>query len=280
MEELVMSAVSLPTIVWSGIVAAFISLAGVVLSNWSTTKRLRVQLGHDASEKQKDRLAALRKEVYVPLYADIAAAQAHLGSLASVDPTSPDFAKPVLTAISQLSRVQLVGGIEVTKHASELTAKLTETLFALTIAAKPLHEIKIDIDLADQSYDAAVQEEKRIDSEITTLRESGRPDEGRMAALHASREYYAGQRSGEATERSEGWARLNAAQPQFLEAVRSQIGELMPAQAHLLAALKTEIGVETDQTTLLAQMEANRERMERAMKATVAALAEPSSDAH
>lgn len=49
------SLLSAPTIVWSGVIAAIVSLAGaiagVVLSNKSSEKRLGAQLRHDAAER-------------------------------------------------------------------------------------------------------------------------------------------------------------------------------------------------------------------------------------
>lgn len=122
-----MSALNVPTVVWSGIVAALISLEGIVLSNWSTARRLRIQLKHDADEKLKDRLGVLRKEVYLQLYSDITALQGHLGALSSKDPTSPEFGLPVQAVNTQLAKVQLAGSEEVMRHASELQALYTES---------------------------------------------------------------------------------------------------------------------------------------------------------
>jgi hypothetical protein len=270
-----MSALNLPTIVWSGVIAALISLGGIVLSNWSTARRLRIQLEHDATEKLKDRLSVLRKEVYLQLYSDITAIQGHLGALSSKDPTSPEFGAPVQTANSQLAKVQLVGSDEVMRHASELQALYTESLFALMVAAKPLHELRIDIGLADQLYNQYLQEAQRVTNEITILNETGRPDPVKITALQRSFDSFRAQYTNYANERSASWDAYNASQSGFVDVLKEQIARVAPTQAKLMAALKNEIGVKTDVATLLNQIEANQTRMENAVKEVIARFTLP-----
>lgn len=270
-----MTALSIPTVVWSGIVAALISLGGIVLSNWSTSRRLRIQLKHDAAEKLKDRLGVLRKEVYLQLYSDITAMQGHLGALSSKDPTSPDFGAPVQATNSQLAKVQLVGSDEVMHHASELQALYTESLFALMIAAKPLHELRTDIRLADQFYNQYLQEAQRVTKEITALNETGRPDPVQILALQRSFDSFRAQYTSYADERSESWDAYNTSQNGFLQVVKDQIARVAPTQAKLMAALKNEIGVETDVAALLSRIEDNQVRMENAVKEVLVRFTPP-----
>lgn len=53
----------IPDVVWSGIVAAGMTLIGtlgaVIATNWGNTKRLRLQLEHDRTEKEKERLGTM-----------------------------------------------------------------------------------------------------------------------------------------------------------------------------------------------------------------------------
>lgn len=265
-----LTALSIPTIVWSGIVAAAISLAGVVLSNLSTAKRLRTQLNHDGNEKLKDRLGALRKEVYLQLYSDITAIQGHLGALSAKDPTSPEFSEPVQAVNAQLAKVQLVGGTEVMEHASELTALFTESLLNLMVAAKPLHELRTDISLADKFYNQYMQEALRVNGEMTALNESGRSDPARMAALQRSFENFREQYTQFSNERADAWDKYNASQSDFVSAVKRQIEQVAPTQAKLMAAIKNEIGVATDVAKLLEQLKTNQLRMENVLKGVLA----------
>lgn len=257
---------SIPTVVWSGIVAAAISLAGVILSNWSTARRLRMQLQHDSTEKLKDRLSTLRKEVYLQLYSDVTVLQGHLGALSTKDPTSPEFGAPIQAVIAQLARVQLVGGAEVMEQASELSAAFTESLFHLMVAAKPMHGLRTDIALADQFYNQDMQEAQRINAEMVTENESGHPNPSRVAALQRSLKTFRASYEQHREERDEAWQRYNASQGGFLDVVKAQIHRLAPRQAKLMAALKNEIGVPTEVSDLMARIDATEKRMEAALQ--------------
>ncbi|WP_295941473.1 hypothetical protein [uncultured Xanthomonas sp.] len=267
-----LTTLSIPTVVWSGIVAAAISLAGVVLSNLSTARRLRMQLKHDADEKLKDRLSVLRKEVYLQLYSDITTIQGHLGALSSKDPTSPEFAAPVQAVNTQLAKVQLVGSTEVTEYAAELTALFTESLCNLMLSAKPLHELRTDISIADKFYNENLQEAQRINGEMVALNESGRPDATRMAALQRSFDNFREQYTKYGKERSDAWKKYNESQSDFVGSVKKQIERVGPTQARLMAAIKNEIGVNTDVAILLDRMAAGQLRMENAIKSFLVEL--------
>ncbi len=261
---------SFPTVIWSGVIAAAISVAGVVLSNWSTARRLKIQLQHDANEKLKDRLASLRKEVYLQLYSDISVLQGHLGALSAKDPTSPEFAAPIQAVISQLARVQLVGDSDVMENAAELSAVFTESLFRLMVAAKPMHQLTMDIKLANQFYNQHMQEAQRINAEMVAQNEFGAPDPARMAALQRSFENFRGQYSAYSAERDEAWDQYNASHKGFIAELKNQVQIMAPAQARLMAALKNEIGVPTDVASLLSRVEAAQSRMEVAIQGVLA----------
>ena len=54
---------TVPAVVWSGVIAAVLTLSGVFSSNWSNTYHLKLQLEHDSNEKAKERKATLRRDV-------------------------------------------------------------------------------------------------------------------------------------------------------------------------------------------------------------------------
>ena len=65
MSNIVDFLTSIPGTVWSGFIGALIALSGVLISNRNNTERLRIQLEHDAAEKQRERITALRRDVYL-----------------------------------------------------------------------------------------------------------------------------------------------------------------------------------------------------------------------
>src|SRR5262245_53109824 len=68
----------IPDVVWSGIIASLLTLSGVLISNKSNTARLRMQLNHDAEQKERDRKATIRREVYIRAAEELVKANTHL----------------------------------------------------------------------------------------------------------------------------------------------------------------------------------------------------------
>lgn len=258
------AALSIPTIVWSGVVASFISLAGVVLSNRSSLERLKEQLRHDSGEKYRDRISELRKEVYLKLVTQMTLAGGHFGSLAGKDPTSADFAGPLQMVMSELAKAQLVGSRETAALAADMTAIYGEALVCLLVAAKPMHELKIVIKMSGDMYDQELAQAKRVLSEISVLNESGASNPAKMAALQRAIESYQQSSTQYSEERDAAWKSYHLHNKAFLQAVFKELRKITPAQIRLLSAVRAEIGLDTDVSELNRRMEANQARMERA----------------
>lgn len=267
---------SVPTVLWSGVVAAAISLsgavAGVILSNRSSERRLLSQLRHDSSEKQKDRVGLLRKEVYLQLFQELAEAGGHLGALAGKDPVKDNLGEPFQRVIGQLSKVQLVGLQQTALLAGELSSLYGEALFRLMLAAKPLHQFKVDIDLANASYQEHMGEAQRVIRERRLMLESGQLDDARFEALgrtfeHAQEQYEEARR-----ERDEAWDSYNRQQPAFMQSVFQELKLIGPAQAKLLDAMRQELGLASDLEFMLQRVQSAQDRMSSAADTLLSGL--------
>lgn len=267
---------SLPTIIWSGVIAAIISLTGavtgVLLSNKSNEQRLRDQLRHDAAEKQRERLAALRKEVYLKLFEELTAVGGHLGALAGKDPVAENLGGPLQAAMSQLGKVQLVGMQQTALLAGELSSLYGEALFRLLLAAKPMHELKIDINIADKAFQEHMVEAQRANRELRALNESGKPDAARAQALQQSFEHAQQQYESALEERSAAWDAFNALQEPFMQAVFVELKNIGPAQAKLMDAMRQEIGLPSDLDFMLERLESSQVRMRESANALLTEL--------
>lgn len=254
------TALSFPTVIWSGILASVITLAGVILSNRSSLERLREQLRHDAREKHRDRVSELRKVVYLELTTQMMRANGHLGSLAGKDPTSGDFGEPLQSAISELAKAQLIGTRETSAIAGELATTYGEVLMRLIMAAKPLHETKTDIKIASEMYDQQYAQAMRVLGEITSENESGTPDPTRMAALNLSFDRYRAHYTKYSEERNAAWDSYNAQQRGFATTVLEEIKRIAPLTSRLTLAIRSEIGLDTDFSELKRRLDESQVR--------------------
>ena len=78
---------SVPSTVWSALVASVLTLSGVLVSNRSNNARLLRQLQHDSAEKAKERTNQLRRDVYIATVEELTKANSFLGTIAHVDLT-------------------------------------------------------------------------------------------------------------------------------------------------------------------------------------------------
>ncbi|MGE8232697.1 MAG: hypothetical protein ACN6OR_04880 [Stenotrophomonas sp.] len=275
--ESAVNLLSVPTVVWSGLVAAIVSftgaVTGVVLSNRSSEQRLGDQLRHDAAEKQRDRLAALRREVYLKLFEELTAVGGQLGALAGKDPVAENLGTPLQAAMSQLGKVQLVGSQQTALLAGDLSSLYGEALFRLMLAAKPLHDLKIDISLADKSFQDGIAEAQRVNQERQRIRESGKPDAPRMSALQDSFNLAKETYQAAAAQRSASWDEFNSLQPKFMQVVFGELQAIAPAQARLMDAMRQEIGLPSDLDFMLERVSVTQSRMHEAADELVRGLA-------
>lgn len=270
--EIANSALSIPTIVWSGGVAALISLIGVLISNRSGLERLREQLRHDAAQKHRDRVFDLRKDVYLELTAQISRANSHLGALAGKDAVDEDIAEPISAVMVGLSKLQLIGSREAAALAAELTALYGEALFNVTAAAAPLHDLKSDIKFSGQMFDEYFDQAKRANAEIIAHIETGAQDEARIAALQKCYEIYRDSFQKYSRERDEAWKKHNSLHKDFLRVVFGEVKKIAPVRIRLECAIRSEIGLDSDTSQLFARLNEDQVRAEKAIDEFLAKL--------
>jgi hypothetical protein len=174
--------------------------------------------------------------------------------------------------MAELAKAQLVGSRETAALAAEMTAIYGEALFNLIVAAKPMHDLKIDIRISGDMYDQEFAQAKRVLAEITALNESGDPNPTKMAALQRSFDNFRQSYTKLSSERDTAWESYNSLNKLFFQAVFKELGRISPAQIKLLSAVRAEIGLDTDISELNRRMEENQTRMEKAAADLLARL--------
>src|SRR3546814_3446523 len=177
----------IPNVVWASLLASGLTLLGVMLSNWSNTKRLIKQLSHDSNEKERDRINALRKDVYLRAAEEAAKVSSYLGKIPQLDPSKENIADGLSEFFGVAAKLQLVSQPETSNLAGELVTRYGEILMILLAKASPVHDLNTDIRIASDFYDRNQAEVARALAEMTQLNESGEKNPARFAALDRSR---------------------------------------------------------------------------------------------
>jgi len=264
----------IPNVIWSGVIASAITLSGVMLSNRSNTKRLLRQLSHDAREKEKERSAEMRRDVYLKASAEMARIGAYFASLPQLHRVKDNLGDGLKDFLSASAKVQLVSEPETARLVGELTTRYGEILLTLIARVQPVHDLKIHIDIANDFYERNQADVTRTLSEIKQINESGRPDPVRHAALQRSFEQAQSLTKECAEEREHFYEQHGAAHKTFNMLLMQEMRTVGQLQVHVTAAIRKELNLETDVMEYEARLQDNWERMDRKIKEVLAQLEE------
>lgn len=251
-----------PNVVWSGVIASVITLTGVMLSNRSNTKRLLHQLSHDAREKEKERSAAMRRDVYLKATEEMAKIGIHFGRLPQLDPLKDKLDEGLGEFLSASAKVQLVSDPETARLVGELTTRYGEIFLTLIAKVQPVHSLKMDVDIANTFYEKNQAEVHRTLSEMTQINESGSPNPVKFEALQRSFENAQSLATEYAHERQDFYKRHNAEQKSFTIALMKEMRTVGQLQVLVTAAIRRELNLETDISDYEARLQDNWKRMD------------------
>lgn len=263
---------AVPDVIWSGIIGALLALAGVLISNRGNTARLRIQLGHDATEKAKERTAVLRREVYLCVVEELVKANTHLAGMPNLDPSKVNVSEGLQGFFASAARLQLIAEPKTALLVNQLVGEYGEMLIELLAVVQPAHVAKSDIEIADQLYTKAQAEVTRALGEMTKLNESGKPAPEMFRALGNTFDFHQQQSAKFAAARDQAWAEFNAANITFQRMILAKLRQLAPRQIPVLIELRRDLGLSADLEGLEAQMGQQWKRMEARFDALIASL--------
>ena len=259
----------LPVAVWAGIVTASATLLGTLVgsiaTNWGGARRLRVQLDHDASEKAKERLLALRRELYLKAVEVNARALGYFGSLPDADFTQPDSQAPIQNILAVGSQLQLVVSQGTAQLVSDAVAEYGELQMKLIPAVLPIHNLRTDIELRSAQYNSAQAEVQRVLALMRHFNESGQQDVVQFERLNRSYEFASEVAQRAAEERSAFWDQKNALHRQYMKDLVPELKRVGEIQIRLLVELRRELDVGGDIEIFKQMMLRQMERMDRAL---------------
>jgi hypothetical protein len=259
----------IPDIVWTGIVASMMTLVGtlggVIATNWGNTKRLKLQLEHDTAEKAKERLATLRRELYLKAADANVRGLAYFGALPQADFTKPDADAPLRDVLAVGAQLQLVVSQDTAQLISNLISEYGELHMKLMAKVLPMHNLRSDINIRNFHYDNTQVEIKRVLATITQYNESGQKNPELFDRLNRSFEFSRNLAQKFADERAALWNQNNALQRQYMKDLIPEIKRIGELQIHILVELRRELDVGGDTDAFQQIMRQQSERVERAV---------------
>lgn len=246
---------SVPNVIWSGVIAALIALAGVGLSNKANNKRLNTQLVHDASEKHKERVSDLRKEIYLQVTDEVSLACNYLATLIHGSMDDLDMRSDLKGVTTALARLVLVAETETTKISNRFGSQYGLLMMKIFQEMLPLHKLNEDIKLIDKQYTEASEEVFRLLKQINELDEATSKGTASVAALRARHIEYSEVAQRFETEQDEAYNQYREKSKVLNELLLPDIIDLSKTQLQLLIAIRQDLGVTTDAVELQRQLE-------------------------
>jgi hypothetical protein len=263
---------SVPDVVWSGVIASVLTLSGVLLSNRSNTTRLRIQLNHDATEKEKERTANLRREVYLEAVEELTRANSHLASLPQKNPTEENLGDGFRGFFGAAAKLQLVAEPKTSLLVNQLVAQYGELMLRVMGAAIPLHRIRSEIAVQDDLYNQAQSQVTRVLAEMAKFNEAAQVNDARFGALQRSFDGFQAQASQHADARSRAWSEFNRHNVDFCRQLITEMRAIGEQQIPVLVEIRRDLGLTTELEAFREQMEAQWKRMAVQLEALIQSL--------
>jgi hypothetical protein len=122
------------------VLGSTIALSGVLISNRSHAKRLKIQLKHDFELKAIERKAVMRRDVYLKAAEELVRANSYLGSLSQIDLTKTNIGDGLQNFFASSAKLGLVAEEETGKALNELVIAYSGLFFKLMVNVMPISE--------------------------------------------------------------------------------------------------------------------------------------------
>lgn len=237
---------------------------GVKLSQIEAAKRLRDELEHSRNESEKDRLHAvneahlerlrsMRREVYLDAAAQLVHIQTHINQLPNIRlgvDNGIDGMKPFQIAVA---RVAIVAEAQTVTMARRLSYDFAAIIAEAMQFLAPALIQKASVAIRQQHVDAAMREMDRLMALMRNYTENNLQDQARYDALEQGYRTQNALREHAQTELEAVSADVLRATQQYVTFLQERMMRLVVQVDQLLAAIRAELGLFTNEDALQAQ---------------------------
>ncbi|VVM64955.1 hypothetical protein PS645_01470 [Pseudomonas fluorescens] len=254
-SEIVQLIKIVPDVIWSAILASVITLFGVMLSNRGNTARLKLQLDHDATEKAKEKISDLRRDVYLKVSEDIENTNLSLSEMANRDFTDLNFTKELQLISGSIARLRLVAEPKTSILAGNLGVEFGSLFLKLLPQLAVIQDARTDIGINQSLHESSSGDVSRVVQEMNRLKEEGRQDRMVFQNLQGSYEFHSNQTQQYADAVALAYERLNAALREYSMKLFPEMKELSKLQLKVMVAIRADLGIACDVANLQRQLE-------------------------
>ena len=234
---------TIPQTVWTALMGSGFTLLGVIFANRHSREQLKTQLAADAEEKAKQRLAELRKAVYLEGAEELVKANAVIGALPQTDLSKVNVGFELKGFFASMMKLQLVGDPKTARLANGLASSYGEVLGRTIIQVLPIRNAVSELAINDNQFVEHQNEIKRILAAMTARNESGNADLDGFEAKNRSLEFHKKQAAKIKEERKRLRLLHTSLQLAFMQSVSVTMKALMMELLPLMIELRRELDV-------------------------------------
>lgn len=228
------------------IVGSLFTIIGVILTNASNTKRLRLQHEHEQHLESKERDATLRRDTYLSAIEAISAGMVAVGHYGELSIPEGELMRAYTEKIPAISKVIIVGKDETLKAVVHFNTELTGVFMRLGSKRLRLEQAwKRNTDLEEQVRLAQLEQE-RLRGMMDESNANGSQDETQWRALQRKYELEKARIERLTAEQDElmGW--LMPGQMQLIQQSQQEIARLDQLLTKVIGLMRAELELPFD----------------------------------
>lgn len=248
---------SLPAPVWGAVGAMFgavIAFIATIILNYGNSKRLKIQLSHDAREKNIDRMKDLRKEIYLSAVEEITKASCYFASIPNLELKNIDVSGDLQGLYVAAAKLSLVAPPQTQYAVDALGVEYAKLTFKIIAKIPPMRELKAVVGMNEAFYEQSMDEVKRVLSTMTKYNESAQDDELVYQGLQNAFKFFSEQAELYTGKRSDAQLEYNELSSNFSMGLMVDMKPLAELQTKVIIAIRKDLGVETNEVQLQAHM--------------------------
>lgn len=234
---------AIPETVWTALMGSGFTLLGVIFANRHSRKQLKTQLAADAEEKAKQRLAELRKAVYLESAEELVKANTVIGTLPQTDLSKINAGLELKGFFASMIKLQLVGDPKTARLANGLACSYGEVLGRTIMQVMPIRNAVSNLEIQDDLFQMHQTEIKRILASMTAANESGKANLEGFEAKNRSLEFHKEQAANIEKERKRLRTLETSLQLGFMQSIAETMTALTTELLPLMLELRRELDV-------------------------------------
>jgi len=249
---------AVPNVIWSGLLASAVTLAGVLIADWRNTIRQRRQHNFDAEQARIDRTMDIRREVYLPMAAALTKLQNHMFSMAITKP-SDSGSSPMAELGEACAKLAMVSTTTTAILAQQLVSNYSSAYMKLAPLSMKISDARTDAEVHKALREKAQQEFDRVTLEINKFLESANRDEAVFNAMRRNQQISLDQLRHHQELESNALQRVSVEFGMYARQAMELLPALSEVSIPVLVQIRAELGQDTDVDELSRAMRQNRE---------------------